>query len=392
MFTNILEKKIKNELSKALSFVKNKKQFSLNDVLLSDVSEFTKQFIRQEVIKDIQYTTQQTETIYDNTTSGLVLNMTSIIDKENLNKIVEKSIKLQFNYTIRPRWTLINYLFGKLESATIDSVRKKLTIFSFYKYYLDTIINYINDRPDTTSIIVTKSRVKSLLDNTDTIIHDKLLTNPSSVKVKNFFLQLFKLKYEDIYQPKLDDTIPFGFIRIFLEDKAFYGILDRFMQFYNYIYDELSDEDNLYDSKEIKLKDIIKIITGQVKVEEAEIKYITPDLNNDYLFLTEDAFEEKKKEDINLKTNGKVTNQKIRSETGKDYVLNYFTKDEIDKIQRKVFKNNKVLLIEFFERIKDYSSWEEVSEKLKTVFENNKVDIYDEEVVSFVNKLNDYYF
>jgi len=387
VFTNIIEKKIKSEISKSLVNIKSKKQFTINDVLLSNVSEFTKQFIKVEIInRDDNITTPEIGTLSD-TASGLVLNLNSIINTDILNRIIDKSVKLQFNYTIRPKWTLINYIFGKMESAPVDSVRNKLSIFQFYRYYLDTILNYIKDRPVQDNIIITKSRVKNLLEETDTIIHDKLLTNPSSIKVKNFFLQLFRIKYDDISQPKLNDTIPFGFIRIFLEDKTFYGVLDRFMQFCNYLYEDISEKESLYDSKEIQLKDIIKVITGQVKVEEAEMKYITPDINNDYLFLLEDAFEEKKK-----KTTIK-TEQKDKAQSGleKREITDIFTKTEIEKVQKKIFKNNKLLLYEFFELLKNCKNWDEATEKLKTLFENNDVKLYDEDVVNFVDKLNNYF-
>ncbi|MCX7834072.1 MAG: hypothetical protein N2490_07670 [Ignavibacteria bacterium] len=390
MFTNIIEKKIKAELSNALSEVKHKKQFSINDVILGNASDFTKQFIRYEIIKEENFGTEKQQNNLDTTTSGLALNLNSIIDKDRLSKIVEKAIKLKFNYTIRPRWTILNFIFGKTESVPTNTALKKLSIFNFYRYYLDTIINYINDRQEAQSLIITKKRIQTLLDETDTIIHEKLVTNPSSVKVKNFFLQLFKLKYEDIFQPKLDDSIPFGFIRIFLEDKAFYGVLERFMQFYNDIYDELSDSENLYDSKEIKLKDIIKVITGQVKIEEAEIKYLTPEINNDYLFLMENAFEEKETDE---KWKGDALNmdRHKNSVVDKKQILDLFSKEELEKIKKKVFKNNKPLLFEFIEQVKNYNSWIEVSEYLKSIFEEYNVDIYDEDVVNFVDKLNEYF-
>lgn len=390
MFVDIIDKKIKNEVSKALSGLKNKKQFSINEILQNNASDFTKQFIRQEVIKEGAYGQYHTNSGYESSTNGLVLNLNTIIDKERLCKIVEKSVKLQFNYTIRPKWTILNYVFGKMESVPVDVVKNKLSLFSYYKYYVDTILNYINDRPEPSTPIITKKRVQILLDDTDTIIHEKLLTNPSSTKVKNFFLQLFRLKYEDIYQPKLDDSIPFGFIRIFLEDKSFYGTLERFFQFYNYIYDELSDGENLYDSKEIKLKDIIKIITGQIKIEEAEMKYITPEVSDDYLFLIDDAFEEKN-ENRETKPESNEKKDETLIEVGKEQAIELFSKEEIERIQKKVFKNNKPLLLKFFEQLKNYNFWDEVSEHLKTTFENNDVNIYDEDVVKFVDKLNDYY-
>ncbi len=44
-----------------------------------------------------------------------------------------------------------------------------------------------------------------------------------------------------------------------------------------------------------------------------------------------------------------------------------------------------------FEKLSECRSWKEASNHLKNIFQNNEVDIYNKEVITFVNVLNEYF-
>jgi hypothetical protein len=221
MFTKLVEETIAGEKAK----VEDLEIYNKTSITSSDLAPAVKKFI---------------------------LNIQGSIDtKEQLNTLIEKAVKLNFNYTIRPKWTLLNFLFGNVESKSVKDIQNRIGIFQFYKFYTDLIWSYIQDN---SLIIITRSQVESLIDEANHAIYDKLVNNISNVKVKNFFKQIFKLKYKTDMEINLEASVPFSLIKLFLEDKSFNDLLDKFY-----------DVEDIKDTTELSLKDIIKIATGKYK-------------------------------------------------------------------------------------------------------------------------------
>jgi hypothetical protein len=357
MFEDLIQRKIKEEKAKAKSVM----VFSTEGIAKSDLSLFTKGFVNIE-------------------TNG------ENINPDVLNQLIEKSVKLGLNYTLRPKWTLLNYIFGTLESVTVNIVTRKLEIFRFYKFYEETVRKYINEK---NPLAITKSKVLSLFDDADTILHDRLLTDANAVKTKNFFLQLFRLKYSESTEISLNSSIPFGYIRIFLEDKSFYGLLEKFTVI-----------KKLHDGREIELKDIIKIISGRFVSEGESLKdialtpgesYNVPEEEFEYTTPSEEmskTFEEEPKQDeVKISERARPKNEPENEVK----LLTLFSREEADRILKKVFLNNKIQMYSVMNEIAEKENWDEASDKLKDVFLENKVDMYHKDVVLFVDALNDFF-
>ncbi|MBK8981519.1 MAG: hypothetical protein IPM38_04155 [Ignavibacteria bacterium] len=224
MFQEFVEKKIKKE-SDRLKFTG---VISKELISKSDVSDFTKNYL-------LFYLT-------DETTS------------EDISSMVVKSNKLYFNYALRPKWTLINFLFNNFESRSPSEILKKLNLFPFYKYYTEAVSDFINDN---SMIFITKAEIENIIDRTNLAIHKKLTVDITGQKIKNVFLQLFIINdfKEDSYN--LDSAVPFSFIKIFLADKNYPDLISKFN-----VLKDTGDEDN------VQLKDIIKVLTGKLSADE----------------------------------------------------------------------------------------------------------------------------
>ena len=209
-------------------------------------------------------------------------------------------------------------------------------------------------------------------------MHDKLLTSSSGLKTKNFFLQIFKLKYPDINSINLNSGIPFGCIRIFLEDKLFTGLVEKFNQI-----------DGIDDGTEIDLKTIIKIITGKfiskmdIGGEEGWSETPVQRYDEQAVHADDITFEEgvDKKE-------GLVSEKELEKSTA---LFKLFKKQEIEKISKKVFKNDRLLMFETLETINNLPDWNHVSEHLKELFMQNNVKLYSRDVVTFIDILQEYF-
>lgn len=359
MFENLIQKKIKEETAKAKTIM----VFSTEGIAKSDLSLFTKGFINIE-------------------TKGENLN------PEILNRLIEKSIKLCFNYTLRPKWTLLNYIFGNLESASVVIVLRKLEIFRFYKFYEESVRKYVKEK---NPLAITKKTVINLFDDADTVLHDRLLTDPNAVKTKNFFLQLFRMKYDMNVDLSLNSSVPFGYIRIFLEDKSFYGLLEKF----NVI-------KKLHDGKEIELKDIIKIISGKFVSEQEAMQdiavtpgqnYKTPEEELNYSTPSEEmnrTFEEKILMEEGMPEDTKEPEKDVQ-EISNIAILKLFSREETDRILKKIFENNKIQMYELMTEISEMDDWEDAAKYLKSIFLEKKIDIYHKDVVLFVDIINEYF-
>lgn len=389
MFEQITEKRYRD----AVSIVDGLRNLSTENIILSKLPDFTKSFIVNDGAK------------YNS--------------KEELLKVIEKAVRLNLNYCLRPKWTLLNYLFSNFDSKSAQDICKKSDIFTYYTFYTESIKELCNDEA---YLSLSRSAVEELINHINSDIHEKLTTNPSSLKIKNFFLQVFKLKYGDGVEISLDMTISLSLIKLFLEDKGFNDILELF-----------NEAGYIKDDDEPDLKTIIKIITGKIKEvnlprteviaeqdkeaedsadmqKETEIKSIITDnkLNTPERERTiinpeattektssrvgyENTFEDTSTKEEHIDTE-KISNEFIeREELGEKHLRFHFKDEEIKAISKKVFKGNKYELLDALIEIEKLKNWREATEYLKTIFINNKVNIGDKSAIMFVDVLNDYF-
>ncbi|MFZ1322689.1 MAG: hypothetical protein WAT71_14115 [Ignavibacteria bacterium] len=222
-----------------LKFVDNKIKRETEQ--FADAKKITKDLISKREVSDF-------------TNNYLLFYLTDDTKAEDIPAMINKANKLYFNYALRPKWTLINFLFNNFESRSPAEILKKLKLFPFYKYYTDAVSDFINDN---SMIFITKGEIENIIDRTNQAIHNKLIVEITGQKIKNVFLQLFILN--DFYEEKynLESVIPFSFIKIFLSDKNYSDILSKF--------DVLG---NKQDHENIQLKDIIKVLTGKFSDNE----------------------------------------------------------------------------------------------------------------------------
>jgi hypothetical protein len=373
-----------------------------------------------------------------------------IEDRDTLNALLEKSVKLIVNYTLRPKWTLINYLFGSYDSKPADEILKKAEVFGYYRYYIDLISNHIKDNA---LMFITQEDVRDLTDEANKAVLEKLVIDTSSIKIKNFFSQIYKLKYGEDREINLDWSIPYLFIKLFLEDKEYQGLIDKFKII-----------PGLDDSMEIEMKTAIKILTDKYYVnndffvlKDMPASGITEDENKekntgqkekvvDEIIKPEENIEEKKipvideiktevaekpkgiiriikniptkrfhkekkvaeekpkqiiKEeaikDTTKETKNEITEEKNEvyekmKESGNKFKIKHlFKQEELEVIKKKVFRNNRGEMYDALEELEKLKNWQTASDYLKEIYIKNKVDLYNKYTVLFIDLLSDYF-
>lgn len=413
MFESFVFNKIENEnliFKKLLETIPAGEYLTRMHILNSSLSDFTKNYLLYE------FNERGTE--------------------EEFTQKISKSNKLYFNYTIRPKWTLQTFLFNNFESRPPSEIVKKLNLFTFYSFYSEAIKDFITDN---FQIFITKGEVTSIIDHTNEAIRKKLTVDINNAKIKNFLLQIFLLKYESESNYNLESSVPFSFIEIFLEDKSFTDLENKF-----------SVIKGLTGDSEISLKDIIKVLTDKYNVPdkselnvsaEVPVKKAaeTPAVKEEVKISEikkEPSIPEAKKEDI-------VISQKVRSEVtvapdskknvkvkpddksirssdniyskqlieadkksdqlkaktksdksfsgSRKEINELFNEKQMEKILSKVYGSDLIYKDKSFNKLSNYKTWFEASKHLKEIFIINQVDLYNKDIISFVNILNDYF-
>ncbi|HRE40462.1 MAG TPA: hypothetical protein PLG90_03940 [Ignavibacteria bacterium] len=372
MLQNYLAFHITSESDKIKNFIIN----DIDDLNKSSLSKYIKDYVKYK-INDDEYSFDE------------------------LHLMIEDAVKLKFNYTIRPCWTIKRFIFGDKESVPSHLIISRLKLFQYYKYYPDTIEQYITDN---NQLIVMSSHIEDLLHQINTVLLEKLEIKITTEKVKNFFIQIFKLKYSDEQQINLEASVDFSLVTNFLNDKGFNKYVEKLLEY-----------ENDFDNSEISLKDIIKVFTDRfnsvdvvtidVENEKTELPVITEkeiisvdfdsDIKNfddhkrDITGQVNDNSEiEIEKIDISLPV--EVVNESSLEEERKR-VKRLFKRDEIDAIRKKIFKNNKQEMFDTFDELEKIPDWISATKSLKSLFLKNNVDMYDLKVILFVDILNEYF-
>ena len=339
----------------------------------------------------------------------LLIEINNAVNEKEFFKLLEKSVRLQLNYSLRPKWTLSNYLFGNVDSKPTEDILDKAAVFNFYRYYPELISNYIREN---VLHFITQKRVVELIEETDSVLYEKLTKDLTSIKVKNFFMQVFRLKYGEDKDITLEHSIPFVFIKLFLEDKGFKDILNKFKML------------NLNDSSELDMKTVIKVMTDKLSVSDSfqvkqdkekevltEVQVIKSQVLPTPVTEKEDKIEilvneekikkepeEQKHEAINEKEFEKEVKEIIPDKVverplfgDRQRIKTIFKSDELTAIVKRVYKSSRQEMSGSFEELEKIASWEPAMEYLKELFKKNKVDIYNKHVVLFVDLLEDYF-
>jgi len=365
----MFEKFVNGKINSEIDEIKNFQNFSKGNIIKSKLSEFTKNYL---------------------------LSDTEIIEtEESIADAINKSNKLYFNFTIRPKWTLLTFLFNNFESRPPNEVLTKLNCFPFYKFYSDSISEFINDN---SPIFVTKTEIATIIGLTNKAIYNRLTTDISNVKIKNFFLQIFLLKYANVSEYNLESTIPFPFIKIFIEDKSYIDLLEKF-----------NNVKSLSGDNDISLKDIIKILTDKFTVVESDKKHVqielienikTGEAENKVIPKASGKKQDVKKSETlysqELEKAVKSDENKIQikeNEVDKDESLinTLFTDKHSEKITENIYQSDIIKRVRSFRKLENIKTWKEASLHLKEIFKNNSVDLYNKDVISFVNILNEHY-
>src|SRR5205085_195995 len=141
------------------------------------------------------------------------------LNKKEFNQLLNKAIVFNINYIIKPKNTLLKFLFGEVETRPVDFIRSRLDYFQFYGYYIDHITDFIDlNTPETISL----NQVRHLIDE----INSKILAEVNDTSNGDSQrLNLVKLLYYFFHDlpgnNPINIKIPKKILSVYLQDKGF---------------------------------------------------------------------------------------------------------------------------------------------------------------------------
>ncbi len=209
--------------------IESKNSIKLQQILDSNIPESFKTFFQSDVDEWLrtEYERIFHSTHFDYTDETLhtlirELNaqskMHAIYQRDEFLKTLERGVKLLFNYTCRPQWTLVKFIFDESQSKKIDEILKEMNFFSDYYYYKTILEKYFSKRNITEFPV---SKFDELLH----LIDQEVIKNYNSHQMAEITRPIYHLF--NIDSDMESAWVPVEALTIFYDDKGNNAIVER---------------------------------------------------------------------------------------------------------------------------------------------------------------------
>jgi hypothetical protein len=359
----------------------------------------------------------------------------NILTEAEFENTLNRAVIFNINYVIKPKNTLLKFLFGDVETRPADYIRERLGYFLFYNYYIDHIENFIILNSPVT---VSANQVEHLINVVNKQIFAEI-SNPSNGDSRR--LNLVKLLYIFFLDLRENNPIniklPKKILSAFFKDKGFTQIQSRIDKFFSeeiFIQETIelmkpkaqkskvkaSEEEIDEKAKEILSKaktllidtessnsDIKKALTADETVPAPEEMMSgertapVKSLRKEESGSEETSTETKRLEDEIYSEDLILQSQLGKEETPKP-LIDREKKEKIfnelfcevtyrKKILKKIFRRDESFFKEFVYSLIDENNWEDAAKKTEEMFSNKNINYYSDEAVKFVDVMQFYF-
>lgn len=354
-----------------------------------------------------------------------------VVTRKEFDELLEKAITFNINYIIKPKNTILKFVFGDVETKPAEFIRSRLAYFQFYGYY----INHIEDFMTLNSLdVVSVSQVEHIIDDINSKLHDEINDVENGDSQRLNLVKLLYYFFVDLSENNpINIKLPKKILSVFLADKGFYDTkahVDAFFSDEVFIQEAVdllrpavkkqnkkADSDVGMSEKEVrelihkaksnliskddsnkdvaaaltikekvpeidKLPDVKTLRQAETKIPEVEFKSLAIDeeiYSNDLLFASQFTEIVPRPEPTDAEKKDKITDELFREQSYKK------------KIIKKLFRKNEASFKQFVYKVIDAASWNDAIPELDRFFKSNKVDLYSEEAVKFVDILQGHF-
>jgi hypothetical protein len=352
------------------------------------------------------------------------------LDRKDFEDVLLKALIFNINYIIRPKYSILKFLFGGVETRPVEFIKERLNYFQFYGYYLTHIVDFI----DLNSLeVVSINQIEHIIDDVNRRIYEEV---NEKLRSDSHRLNLVKLLYYFFHDlgdnNPINIKLPKKILSIYFADKGFYEIKKRVDSFFSeevFIQEamELMNPKKVHSKKtktdvdvtEEKVKEIItkakselinkeslnKEVEKILKLDETvpeKIKPVNvseirehssklPDIDKKKLVIDENIYSD----DLVFASqfSDLTPPLQLTEEEKREKLINDLFCEETfrKKIIKKVFNNRELSFRVFVDDLLKNYKWTDVTILLEKYFNNKKIDYYTPEAVKFVDILHSHY-
>lgn len=343
------------------------------------------------------------------------------IPRKEAEDILQKAVIFNINYVIKPKATLLKFLFGDVETRPADYINERLRYFQFYSYYTGHIIEFIAIN---SLYVISINQIEHLINE----VNKKILTEISPKNAEANRFNLVKLLYYFFLNlgpnNPINIKIPKRILSVFFNDKGFAEIKKRIDSFFaeDIFIQEAMELMKVSEKRPEKAEEEIDENRVKQILEKAKSTLLNPDASLTDIKKTvgrDDEVQdikvtELKKED-ELRIPDEVAEKKLVLDESiysedlefeaavseavpgislseedtfeKDFRQIFSDEKKRKKIIKKIFNKNEIDFKENSLKILRSENWENAAKLIEEIFERNGVNFYSEEAVTFVDLL-----
>lgn len=351
------------------------------------------------------------------------------LDKIELEQVLNKAIVFNINYIIKPKNTILKFLFGEVETRPSHFIKNRLRYFQFYGYYVMQIEDFI----DVNSLdIVTRAQIEHLVNEVNKRIYEEI-SSPGNNSHRLNLVKLLYYFFHDLGENNpINIKLPKKILSVYFHDKGFFDIKKRVDSFFSgeiFIQEaiELMDPGTVRSARELtdtgvsdaELKEIVsKAKTGLISrrsaneevekillpeevlpdephrvdievIREQEAKLPEPEKSR--LIISEELYSDDlifASQFNDLTPPVQLTGKEKRERLINDLFCESTYRKRIIKC---IFNKDESKFLESVNSVLDLSDWDSAAEKIESIFNSSKVDYFTEEAVKFVDIMQSHF-
>lgn len=345
------------------------------------------------------------------------------LDKKDFEDLLNKAIVFNINYIIKPKNTLLKFLFGELETRPAAYILNRLKYFQFYGYYISNIEDFIAVN---SLEVVSYNQIEHLLNEVNRNIYEEISGRQSQAHRMSLVKLLYYFFHDLGENNPINIKLPRKILSAYFSDKGYHEIKKKIDGFFSdeiFIQEviELIDPENKKLPKEAAEDGIteeqIKQIISKAKTEfinkenaDKEIERILksdepldedipvinirlireqeaklPEVEKKRLIIDDEIYSDDllfASQFNEITPPQQITDEEKRKRLIEDlFCENSYRK----KILKKIFDKDETKFKEGVNRILDKNNWDDAIILIDNLYRERKINFYSDAAVKFVD-------
>lgn len=172
------------------------------------------------------------------------------INKIDFEEVLNKAIVFNINYIIKPKNTILKFLFGDVETRPVGFIHNRLRYFQFYGYYITQIEDFIHVN---SLEVVSHEQIELLLNEVNKRIYEEILGRGNEPHRMSLVKLLYYFFHDLGENNPINIKLPKKILSAYFQDKGYMEIKKRVDSFF---------------SEEIFIQEAIELMDPETKKAE----------------------------------------------------------------------------------------------------------------------------